>query len=285
MNCKEFNRLVVPYTTDDDFDEQLADKFREHYLSCDECWAKYEQQLRLLGTMEQRAVEGVQGLKPEVDRIEELYEYAETLRHAGNHEAAIGCLEEALKLKPGDQKLLEMAAAIREKSKIEHSPVVFKEKIRALIGRISQLVSEGGFLCTSFGIAGAKGAEEDENAYSPGEPIFVYVEAPDEMDGYVTIFHYDEEDNLQMVFPSKITDKTFLRAGEEQRITIGQLQITGKHYLKALWTSKQVINPVDINFGDELAIADAIESFLESIHSLGKDEWLESVAQFEVVES
>lgn len=52
MKCKEFESLISQYTTADDFDDDLAKEFKAHYLSCDKCWAKFEDQLKLLDLIE-----------------------------------------------------------------------------------------------------------------------------------------------------------------------------------------------------------------------------------------
>jgi tetratricopeptide (TPR) repeat protein len=105
MECNEFEKLIIPYLTDDEFSDELGDQFEQHYLSCDECWDKFERDLKLISFLKEKTVFGIVGREPEVDRDEELLEYADALIKLGNFPEAKKCLEEALELRPWDEEI------------------------------------------------------------------------------------------------------------------------------------------------------------------------------------
>jgi len=107
VNCKKFDEHILQYLTGNEIDEELSEALKQHYLKCDTCWDKYVQHMKLIDALQDNVVKEAFSSEPEPDRVEELLEYAQTLNEIGNIEEAIKCLEEALKLRPGDQKIKE----------------------------------------------------------------------------------------------------------------------------------------------------------------------------------
>jgi tetratricopeptide (TPR) repeat protein len=105
MNCEEFENLIIPYETDDDFDNDLGEKFKRHYLTCDACWEKYESYLKVFAALESEKMSKALEEEPEPDRVEELIEYAEAFQETGDLQDALKCVEEALELRPGDETI------------------------------------------------------------------------------------------------------------------------------------------------------------------------------------
>ena len=158
-----------------------------------------------------------------------------------------------------------------------------KKKLKSLIDDLNHLVSKSSFPFTTFGLATVKGGDSRKGAYLVGERILIHIEAPKDVDRYLTIFHYDEHNNITMLFPHIKNNETLLKPGEDKKIGITVGSPEGKHFLKALLTTKKLIDPQNLNFDSEMDLTAAIERFLNSIYSLD-DDWMESVAEFTVTE-
>jgi hypothetical protein len=101
------------------------------------------------------------------------------------------------------------------------------------------------------------------------------------MDGHLTVFHYDEENNIEIVFPKNRDDTIFLGKDEKRRVLIPTTEPKGKHFLKAVLTPQQIVDTRLVEAPGE--ILRLIEQALNSLSSLRDGEWMEAVAEFEVV--
>lgn len=247
MNCDEFGKHILDYLTDTDFDHELKDKMEEHYFECDNCFNKLELTSATIGVIHS---EGVDNL----------------LQYFGNKEIK-GKFSELSSKQHGESSLIP-------------------EGLKDLVKELSVLTSGAHFSCATNPYVPDPTRHDGlhEDTYYPGKQIVISVESPEKRDGFLTVFHYDDEYNLAMIFPSKPGVKTFLKAGIEKRIVIEAAKPLGKHYLKAIWTSKQIIDPEKVKLEDEAGTAALIETFLTSIHTLRSEDWLESVSEFEVTE-
>jgi tetratricopeptide (TPR) repeat protein len=222
---------------------------------------------------------------------EEVLEKAEKLKDQGNITEAIKCYEEALELKPGDEKILQKLFEIMEDgSQKPHETEQYKEMPAFIIANLNGLTSDS-FICktSSLGDAQYRGdVQQDQKpskaVYTLGEPIIVYIEMPLENDGYLAVFHYDEKYNLNMLFPKEISDDTFVNAGKEIRVGLTAEEPIGRQYIKAIWTDKQTIQSAAIDFDDNESVAAAIKEFLKTIYEIDDIKWLESVKDFEIIE-
>lgn len=107
MNCEEFKKLIIRFETDDDFDEELGQEFRQHYLTCNDCWDRYESYLKLLAAFQSQEISRYLEEEPEPDRVDELLEYADAFQEIDELEEAIECLKEAVELKPREKTIEE----------------------------------------------------------------------------------------------------------------------------------------------------------------------------------
>ena len=107
---------------------------------------------------------------------------------------------------------------------------------------------------------------------------------PIDSDGYLVILHYDESENVSMVFPTRSQDNTFVRAGTEKKISGTVTGPYGKQNFKVIWTSRPLIEPDEIDFSDEEDIERAINAFLDALAELNEGEWIETDYVFEVLE-
>ena len=99
---------------------------------------------------------------------------------------------------------------------------------------------------------------------------------PIDSDGYLVILHYDESENVSMVFPTRSQDNTYVRAGTEKKISGTVTGPYGKQNFKVIWTSRPLIEPDEIDFSDEEDIERAINAFLDALAELNEGEWIET---------
>lgn len=118
--------------------------------------------------------------------------------------------------------------------------------------------------------------------YAIGDRMVFCVEAPD--NGHMVIFHCDQTGKVQLVFPHSSIDNTFVSGGSEKRIRGTVTKPSGRQLFKAIWTSRQLLEPGKVDFDDELEIEKTIARFIHALAQLGEDDWQEVLYEFEAVE-
>ena len=218
-------------------------------------------------------------------KVKELFGKAEDYKKKGNFKDAVKCLNEALDLRPGDEeiekKLSELSA-----HQSEGASLIPKE-LRPLVEKLSILESVAHLptITCSYNPEVTMGSGFDKDTYCIGERIMISIKAPEEKDGFMTVFHYDDKDNLTLLYPDKSTTDTSVGAGKEKKIGIVATKPIGTHYLKAFWTCTKILKPEEVNFGDEPEIATTIANFIKVVRDLSSDDWIESVSEFEIAEN
>lgn len=177
----------------------------------------------------------------------------------------------------------EISDMAEKELKKQSVSVLFKEKIKSSIEVLKKLRSETSISCTLYNFDKVKGSGTEINEYMIGDPIMLVITTPKGRVGYLIVYHYDEEDNLTMIFPKSNTDENFISVGEQKIIEIQANPPKGKHYLKTLLIKRQIIKPEEINFSDISNVTSAIESSIKNISRSKKKEWIESVTEFIVI--
>lgn len=152
-------------------------------------------------------------------------------------------------------------------------------KLKMLVSSLSMPVYS--FPATSL-VTRGEGELELKTQYRLNESIVFCV--PVESDGYLVIVHYDQSENVTMVLPSSPKDDTFVSAGSEKKISGIVTEPVGIQNFKAIWTSRQLMDPGKIDFNDTEDIERAIDELIESLAELDEGEWIETDYVFEVVE-
>jgi len=157
---------------------------------------------------------------------------------------------------------------------------------RPLIERLKKLVSSLSFPVYSFTADSLatrrEAAGKEKNQYAIEESIVFCV--PITSDGYLVILHYDESENVRLIFPASSQDSIFVRGGSEKKISGRVTAPAGKQNFKVIWTSHQLMEPAKINFRDEEDIERTINEFLDALAELNEGEWIETDYGFEVTE-
>ena len=279
MECTECKENLIQYSSEGTIDDNILDQIEEHIAVCDNCYNFFQMHSRLLDKLKDT------GAKELIDNTADyMISLSTTYQEQGNLEEAKKYLRQALELRPGDE---EIEKEISELSvRLEGEPSFIPEGLKDLVMELTVLTSGAHFSCTtcSFEPDLMRRDGLQENTYFPGERIVISVESPEKRDGFLAVFHYDEEYNLAMIFPDRPGVDTSLKAGIEKRIGIEAARPVGKHYLKAIWTAKQIIDPEKVKFEGDASAAALIKNFLTSVHTLGRERWFETVSEFEVIE-
>ena len=310
---EELKDLLFVFAKEGIENEYLRFVFEAHLLGCENCLYTLSRYQLIFKTVDEYGAEPIKAIW-----AGKLLEEAKTHKEKGNFEEAKKCLKKALELRPWDEEIQEKLSELLEERKPGPStiPKDDKEIMRQLIGwassssarmkdgtseipqdldslvkRLSILTSESLFLGKIYLYQdvlmgersfGAERGVDEEQIYMLGERISIDLEPPE--DGYLTILLYDDENNLKLLFPEKGTDDICVKGGEKKQFGMVAAEPLCKQYLKAFWTSDQLMIPDQIDFGDESSIRSAIERFLKSISKLGDDDWTVFVQQFDVVE-
>jgi|APSaa5957512622_1039677.scaffolds.fasta_scaffold07559_3 hypothetical protein len=243
MNCDEFQKHILNYLTDRDFDHELKEKMEEHYFECDNCFNNLEIASATIAVIHS---EGVDNLL----RYSEDEEIQEKFKKT----------EDSYPIPPDVDTILKEVVILTSANPFPGNMIPFQDVLMA------------------ERFPGPDGS----GIYIVGERISIDLEPP--KDGYLTILLYDDENNLKLLFPEKGTDDICVKGGEKKQFGMVAAEPLCKQYLKAFWTSDQLMIPDQIDFGDESSIRSAIERFLKSISKLGDDDWTVFVQQFDVVE-
>ena len=102
-------------------------------------------------------------------------------------------------------------------------------------------------------------------------------------DGYLVILHYDEKDNVSLVFPSNNEDDAFVRKGSEKKISGKVTGPTGKQFLKVFWTNENIFNADNIDLINEKSIENIINDYIDSVKELEDNDWCETIYEYEVI--
>ena len=182
------------------------------------------------------------------------------------------CSQEVLRIMKIEDELEEDM-----KDWIEQIPLL--DKLKMLVSNLSLPVYS--FPATSL-VTRGEGEPELKTQYRLNESIVFCV--PVESDGYLVILHYDESESVTMVLPSSPKDDTFVSAGSEKKISGVVTEPVGMQNFKAIWTSRQLMDPEKIDFNDTEDIERAIDEFIDDLADLNEGEWIETDYVFEVIE-
>jgi len=134
---------------------------------------------------------------------------------------------------------------------------------------------------TTRGLATEEGREKS-NRYIVGDSFGIRVDIP--QDGYLTIFHYTESGTINLEFPILSMDESYLSGGSKKTICFDVKEPFGRHFLKAIWTAKPLIDTSSIDLSHETAKKNMEMKFMERLDQLRKGYCHQMVYEYEVVE-
>jgi len=118
--------------------------------------------------------------------------------------------------------------------------------------------------------------------YHVGDRIVFCLDVP--ADGYMVIFHGDPNGQISWVFPASPSDDTSVMGEAEKRVAGSVTGPPGKHFLKAIYTKKPLVNPEEIDFEDEEDQERTISEFIRGLDRLEPDTWQTTIYEFEAIE-
>ena len=289
MKCSEFIDLVDGFLVGN-LDEERLRAFKEHLSACARC--------------EELFLKEFEAHNRVINALEELPESSPALSNlVGKVAAAVSegmkgkaLLERTDKAFEGFRKDItkeipkeELRAFQEMQAQADQKPIA-KRSAKAHIERpvkketlIERLIGLSTALRFNFAVAPLStrsGGRQGKN-FNIGESIDLKFDPPRKMDGYLTVFQYDEKYNLKIVFPRNKDDILFVGKDEKRGLLLAATGPKGKHYLKAVLTPRQVIDSETIKSSADILYL--TEEVLSSIKRLRDGEWMEAVAEFEVV--
>jgi hypothetical protein len=126
--------------------------------------------------------------------------------------------------------------------------------------------------------------ESSTYLYVCGENINISIKSPQKTDGYLTVYHFADDNKLSMMFPYKETSQTFVKAGEEKQIVFQATKPIGYHNIKVIWSSVQIVDPKEIDYKDAYRVALTINAISKAIKSLDSTSWRTNDIRFKVLE-
>ena len=279
LGYNDLDNLVFKYARFGIENKYVNYVFETYLIICDYCIDKLTEFKFMFEIIDEYGEEAISIVK-----AEELMDEAEAHQEKGNFEEVKKCLEGALELKPWDEEIKKRISELSARRNSESS--IIPKELGDLVKKLSMLESMTHFSCTTApfkrDLVRHDGLQED--IYCLGERIVISIESPEKRDGFLTVFHYDDDYNLSMIYPDRPGADTSLKAGTEKRIGIIASKPLGRHYLKAFWTSQEMIDPDQIGQGTDTEIVAILDAFIATLRTLRTDDWIESVAEFEVKE-
>jgi len=158
----------------------------------------------------------------------------------------------------------------------------FNDKIRTLVDRLNEYASDV-FLPIKTGLFDAQlASKRKKDSFIEGDDLIFSIFIP--IDGFLIVFQYDNERNLDLLFPRKKNDMT--RIDQNREIQIGK-NVTGppgRRYVKALLIQSQIFPKGEIVFDDDEEMLKFVEKLNKIIIDSTKDKWMAGKYEYEVVQ-
>lgn len=119
-----------------------------------------------------------------------------------------------------------------------------------------------------------------------GDPIRIFAQVP--ADGHVAVFHYSGKGGeSRLVFPCCASDRTRVIGGQKACVVEGEVEgPAGVQAFKVIWTKKQLIDPLQINWSDAGTVTEAVKEFFNKLERLNIDkDWQGAVHEYQVMQS
>ncbi len=255
-------------------ENEKNDKFIKA-LESNDSLLEFIKEQSMSGGLEKKAIDTVRGSHP---TKEMLYDYV--LNWADKKIESL-IMEHIVICPQCGQEILDIMEIERE---LDEDMLKWADQI-SLTQKIKNLISELSLPVYSIPVGAVvtrSTTKDDTKQYSIGES-FVFC-MPVNSDGYLVILHYDEKDNLSLIFPSNSNDDAFVRKGSEKKISGKVTGPTGKQYFKVFWTANKVLNTDNIDFKNEISIEKMINDYIDSLTDLKDSEWCETIYQYEVIQ-
>ena len=192
------------------------------------------------------------------------------------------------------QELRKLGRPTTKEERKNSLAVVIEDAPRRLIEGLRNIVSMQPIICTmrplsssdrlpAFHLAPTMGHSAD--MFVRGESIIISIKSPKKADGYLTVYHYDNENKLSMLLPYDENSQTFVNAGEEKEIFIRAAKPLGKQYIKVVWSSILIVNPKKVDYKDASKVASTISKLIDTLKALDHDNWMATTIEFQVYET
>lgn len=175
----------------------------------------------------------------------------------------------------------EVMVDVEKQMAIGRSP--FRESMQKLAKRILELKSKASFGFNLEPLYAVRGGGVKGDRFRAGDSIILQFEPPRSRDGYLIVFHVDNKNNVEIIFPKKAEEASLLRSDEDRSIIMQAPEPKGKHVVKAILMTVKTSEPNPTLPEDKSSVGDLIGTVIDSISDLEEEQWMESVVDFEVV--
>ena len=110
-----------------------------------------------------------------------------------------------------------------------------------------------------------------EKKFSFKEPLAVEISTSMEQGGYITVFHFNSDGKVTLIFPHDKDRNNFISKEETKFIKTHATLPAGQSTFKVFFTESQLFDPGKIDYNDETSTEKEIELFLESLEKLNED--------------
>ena len=129
-----------------------------------------------------------------------------------------------------------------------------------------------------YSLDAVRGVSEETDVYNVNDKIVFSIDIPRK--GTLTIFHFDEEGNINLIFPSNTEDNIEVESGGNKRIGIKVSKPIGKQIVKAILMFKKIPKPKEKDYKDNTAISKLVEAASE----LEAQDWMEAIYEYRVID-
>ena len=128
---------------------------------------------------------------------------------------------------------------------------------------------------------GTRSVEGKKSEYKVGDEFDLYVKSI--RDGYLTLFHWDSENNYSLLYPSYEEDNTFVKAGQAISVRLRAGLPKGEQHVKSILTPVMAIDPLSLDFNSLEDVRNSVNNYFSVVAGLSRDEVAVSDISFAVV--
>ena len=187
---------------------------------------------------------------------------------------ALKCLKDAVKLRPDKEEVKKDINKLEKKYPLAF---IIIEKLKSLKSAITESLSFQ-VICYDTYFAQVKATEDQKNTHMVEDEIKFSLDIP--KSGALCVFHYDENYNIKLIFPSDKKDDVNVKAGEKKQFNINISQPGGKHCIQAILALEELKLPAK-EYSD---FSNFANEFVDLISEIGSDACMEAIYEFEVID-
>lgn len=272
MECNKFKKNILNYFLRIETDWKLQYEIEDHLLECENCQKIYS----LLSLVTNKKIMSDPLRKVYVENI---MSQANDLVLKGDTNEAIKCLERAM------ENFLDYGqpnALIKElHSKIKKQNV--RKKISEVLDRLINLENLGGISLNVYSFDAARSQKSEIESYRIGERIYLTIDIPDNIKGYLILLRYSDVSNYSIVYPKSFGDENYVIGGEKKIIEFDVEPPAGTTSFMAILTNRQLTDIGSDDSFDSFSVNSLLESLSKNISKIDNKAIKKAVTLIKIV--